>query len=343
MEAILITALFSIALFTLLFSMGLTRAMMYLRIADVPNERSSHTVATPKGGGVAIIFSLLFFIGLVNLLLFRVLSPDVEMLLLLSGAMGIMGVLDDVFQLSYKPRLAAQLTIGIIMVANGFVFDHIPLPGVDEIDLGPFGPMITILWVVGFINAFNFMDGLNGLAAGGALVVSFLILLFMPTYNPLWFVFYGLIFALLGYLRYNFPYGRVFMSDVGSQFLGTLFAVATLVIEPATNGEFRFYIIPLLFLPFIYDTSLTFIMRVIKRKDPFQAHREFLFHRLVDMGWSHAQVTLLYAGLILLQGAFVHYFLAEPSFQKLGLNLLLYICFSMLVYKRTLALRSAHA
>lgn len=316
---------------------------MYVRIADVPNERSSHSIATPKGGGVAIIFSLLLFLGLVNIFVFPVLSPFVEMLLLLSGAMGIMGVLDDVFHLSHKPRLVAQIIIGLILVGNGFAFDHIPLPGVDEIDLGPFGPIITVLWVVGFINAFNFMDGLNGLAGGGALVVSFIMLLFMPSYNPLWFVFYGLIFALLGYLRYNSPKGQIFMSDVGSQFLGTVFAVSTLLIEPATEGAFRFYIIPLLFMPFIFDASLTFIMRALRGKNVFKAHREFLFHRLADMGWSHTQVSLLYALLILGQGVFVYYFLAEPSFAKLGFNFFMYAIFSVLIYRRAFILSGAHA
>lgn len=307
---------------------------MYLRIADVPNERSSHVVATPKGGGVAIVFSLLLFLGLVNHFVVHIWSVHLEMLLLLSCAMAIVGILDDIYHLSYKPRLIAQLLIAMIMVLNGFSIDHIPLPGLDEIDLGVFGPVITILWVVGFINAFNFMDGLNGLAAGGALTVTIVMLLFMP-YCPLYFVFYGLIFALLGYLRYNFPHGRVFMSDVGSQFLGTLFAVATLIIEPATNGEFRFYIIPLLFLPFIFDAGLTFLLRAMGGRNVFQPHREFLFHRIVDSGWSHGQVSLLYAALILGQGVFVTYFLQEPSFGKLGANIAFYGLYALLVYLMT--------
>jgi UDP-GlcNAc:undecaprenyl-phosphate/decaprenyl-phosphate GlcNAc-1-phosphate transferase len=329
------TSIFIAALVTLLSSMALTRAMMYLRIADIPNERSSHTVITPKGGGAAIIISLFGFLSYVDFFVLPVFSSYVLILMILAGTMGIIGILDDVFHLSYKPRLLVQLAIALFIVASGLSIDHIPLPGVDEIDLGVLGPIITIFWVVGFINAFNFMDGLHGLAAGGALVVSILILQFMPVLNPFYFVFYGLIFALLGFLRYNFHYGEIFMSDVGSQFLGTLFAVATLMMEPATGGAFRFYIIPLLFLPFIWDAALTFIIRAINRKNVFQPHKEFLFHRLVALGWSHTQVTLLYAGLIVGQGVFVHFFLEDPSFIKLGLNSLFYVLFSIVVYAQS--------
>lgn len=315
--------------------MALTRLMMYVRIADVPNERSSHTTVTPKCGGVAIIFSLFGFLLYTHFFVLPIFPSYTLLLVLLAGIMGMVGLLDDIFHLSYFPRLCVQLLIALYLVAYGFSIDHIPLPGVDEIDLGILGPIVTVLWVVGFINAFNFMDGLHGLAAGGALAVSVLILLFMSVLNPFYFVFYGLIFALLGYLRYNFHYGRIFMSDVGSQFLGSLFAIATLMVEPVTGGAFRFYIIPLLFLPFIYDATLTFMVRLIKRKNVFKPHKEFLFHRLVALGWSHTQVSLLYIGFIVGQGGFVYYFLPKPSFTKLGLNFLFYIVFSIVIYVKT--------
>jgi len=334
----MVIPIFVAAFITLLLSIALTRLMMYARIADVPNERSSHEVVTPKGGGVAIILSLFFFLAVSEIFLVPLFSSYTFLLLVLSAGMGVVGLMDDVFHLSHKPRLVAQLLVAIVMVLCGLTIDYIPLPGVDDIQLGPFGMVITILWIVGFINAFNFMDGLNGLAAGGALMVSILTLLFMPVMNPLYFVFYGLIFALLGYLRYNFLYGRIFMSDVGSQFLGTLFALATLMVEPVTNDAFRFYIIPLLFLPFIYDATLTFCVRLLKRKNVFQPHKEFLFHRLVALGWSHTQVSLTYMALILLQGAFVAYFLPEPSFTKLGINFLFYIILSIVIYAKTSAL-----
>ncbi len=334
----MVIPIFIAAFITLLLSIALTRLMMYARIADVPNERSSHEVVTPKGGGVAIILSLFFFLAVSEIFLVPLFSSYTFLLLVLSAGMGAVGLMDDVFHLSHKPRLVAQVAVAMVMVLCGLTIDYVPLPGVDEIELGPFGIVITILWIVGFINAFNFMDGLNGLAAGGALMVSILTLLFMPVMNPLYFVFYGLIFALLGYLRYNFHYGRIFMSDVGSQFLGTLFALATLMVEPVTNDAFRFYIIPLLFLPFIYDATLTFCMRLKKRKNVFQPHKEFLFHRLVALGWSHTQVSLTYMMLILLQGAFVAYFLPEPSFTKLGMNFLFYIILSIVIYAKTSAI-----
>lgn len=307
---------------------------MYVRIADVPNERSSHTVVTPKSGGVAIVLSLVFFMVFSHFFIVPVFSPDILLLFLLASSLGLIGLMDDVFHLSYKPRLFVQFTVALVLVFLGYSIDHIPLPGVEEIPLGILGPVITIFWVMGFINAFNFMDGLNGLSAGCALVVSLLILLFMPIMNPLYFLFYGLIFSLFGYLRYNFHAGRIFMSDVGSQFLGGIFAIATLMVEPMTLGNFKYYIIPLLFLPFIYDATLTFIIRLVRGKNVFEPHKEFLFHRLNAGGWSHTQVALFYMGLVLLQGGFVYMFLKRPSFEKLAFNFLAYIVFSVLVYKK---------
>jgi UDP-GlcNAc:undecaprenyl-phosphate/decaprenyl-phosphate GlcNAc-1-phosphate transferase len=327
------TSLYIAAVVTFILSVALTRFMIYLHIADVPNERSSHAVATSKSGGVAIVLSLITFLVIANYTIVPLFTSYVLLLLSLAGLMGFIGILDDIYHLSYKPRLILQVVVALVMVTSGHDIDHIPLPGIDEIDLGVMGPVITIFWVVGFINAFNFMDGLNGMAAGGALMVSLLLLILMPMLNPFYFVFYGLIFALAGFLRYNFYFGRIFMSDVGSQFLGTLFAVATLMIEPVTAKELPYYVIPMLFLPFIWDASLTFIMRLYGRKDVFKPHKEFLFHRLVALGWSHTQTTLLYMGLILAQGGYVRYFLKEPSFTKLGLNFAFYAVFSLVIYK----------
>lgn len=318
----------------MLLSLGLTRLMMHVGIVDVPNERSSHVVSTPKSGGVAIIFPLFFFLVFADVFIAPVFSREMILMLALSGLLAGIGLLDDIFHLSYKPRLFVQLMVALTMVANGFSIDHIPLPGISEIPLGFMGPVITVFWVVGFINAFNFMDGLNGLASGGALVVSLLILYFMPIMNPMYFLFLGLIFSLFGYMRYNFFKGRIFMSDVGSQFLGGLFALATLMAEPMSVGLFRYYIIPLFFLPFIFDATLTFCLRLSQGKNVFQPHKEFLFHRLQAFGFTHAQVSTLYMILIGMQGCFVYFFLIRPSFEKLLINFLFYGMLALLVYKK---------
>ena len=328
--------IFIAAFITLLLSIALTRLMLKAPIAiDIPGKRSSHRTITPRGGGIAIVLSWLCFLGMIHFGFAPILSSYMLLLIFVSLVMAAIGFCDDVFQLSYHPRLILQIGVALFMVFNGFTIDKIPLPGIEELSLGPLGPIITIIWVVGFINAFNFMDGLNGLAATGALFVSAILLLFMPFLTPFSFVFYGLIFALLGFLKYNFHRGRIFMSDIGSQFLGCLFATSTLMIEPVTAGELRFYIIPLLFLPFIYDTALTFFYRLLKGKNVFEPHLDHLIHRLHKMGLSHTQVTMLYMIFITGQGVFVYYFLQEPSFLKLGFDFLFYILFSIWVYSRS--------
>lgn len=329
-----------IAFIATAFSLTLTRMMLRVPIRDIAGERSSHTGVTPRAGGVAIVLSWVTYLALIEIFALPVFSSYILIIILTSLTMSIVGLLDDVFQLSYLIRLSVQILIGCFMVYNGFVIDQIPLPGVHDIPLGAFAPIITVLWVVGFINAFNFMDGLNGLAGGGALVVCFMILLFMPHLTPISFALYGIIFALLGFLHRNFHKGEIFMGEVGSQFLGCFFAVLTLVLEPATMGATRFYIVPLLFTPFIFDASLTFIRRLIQRKNVFEPHRGFLFHRLNDLGLSHTHVALLYMFLIVLQGGFVYYFLQEPSFLKLGIDLLFYGVLSAIIYSKD---RTSHS
>lgn len=310
------------------------RLMLNAPIKDVPVERSSHSVVTPKAGGLAFVSAWLVYLSIIHLTVFPILSSPLLILIGLACLMAAIGLADDVFHLSHKPRFIIQLIVAAVMIKLGYVIDYIPLPGEQEILLGPFSLVVTLLWVVGFINAVNFMDGLNGLCSGGALMASMLLLYFVGA-SPISFLLYGLIFGLSGFMRYNFIHGRVFMGDVGSQFLGSIFAILTLMAEPLTGGELRFYIIPLLFLPFIFDTALTFVRRLLAGKNLLEPHREFLFHRLNSLGLSHLQVSLLYMGLIAAQAIFVVYFLASPSFIKLGLNLGIYGLLSSWVYAKT--------
>ena len=160
-----------------------------------------------------------------------------------------------------------------------------------------------MVWIVGMINAFNFMDGSDGMAATGAVVVSaFVVCLGFTGGSPILVLLASFVGAAsAGFLVFNWPPARIFMGDVGSAFLGTfLAALALLPGEPVKAAIF----VPLAMAawPYIYDPLLSVLRRLAGGHNPLVPHREFLFHRLVRAGWSHLSVAMLYATLSLSGG-----------------------------------------
>jgi len=161
----------------------------------------------------------------------------------------------------------------------------------------------TIVWIVGMTNAFNFMDGSDGMAGTGAVVAGLCIGLFgllLQAHVPMLLGGF-LAAAAAGFLVFNWPPARIFMGDVGSGFLGTFFAALPLVF-PATTRPLVF--LPILFClwPYIYDPFVSVLRRIANRKNPFEPHREFLFHRLIRSGVSHSRAAMLYALMAALGG-----------------------------------------
>ena len=269
------------------------------RMLDIPNERSSHTVPVARGGGLAIVA-----VSLTGLVLswYWISTWSRPVLTYVIGAILVFTVswLDDLRPLSNRVRFAVHAASAILVVTCCGRLDAITVPFLGRIDLGMAGFLVAFLWIVGLTNAYNFMDGIDGIAGGQAVVggVGWAILGWMlniPLVSAL-----GALLATtsLGFLFHNWPPARIFMGDAGSAFLGYSFACLA-IISLEKNSTMALAGV-LIVWPFVFDTTFTFFRRLINRENVFAAHRSHLYQRLVISGLSHQTVTLLYAGLDIL-------------------------------------------
>jgi UDP-GlcNAc:undecaprenyl-phosphate GlcNAc-1-phosphate transferase len=276
-------------------------------LVDLPNARSSHVKPTPRGGGIGILVA--FGAGLIWLR-FGAGDPvlrDPAVAGLVAGAlvMGAAGLADDIRALSFAVKLAAQIAAAALTMAAGLTIDVLYVPGVGPVELSQFGPALTLLWLVGLTNAFNFMDGLDGLAGGtaalaGAFLCAAAIVLGDPTVAVLALMIAA---ASAGFLALNFPPARIFMGDVGSQFLGFAFAaLGVLLARRDATGTFVF-IVPLLLFNVLFDTLFTAARRIVHGENPTAPHRSHLYQLLNRSGFSHLRVALWQYLLVVTQGA----------------------------------------
>lgn len=280
-------------------------------LVDVPNQRSSHLKVTPRGGGV--VFLLLFFLCGVVLAGFGSFDTPVTsgliILAVLGLAIAVLGFIDDLFELSSIVRLLAQLIIAGIAVSTIGIFDAFTLPGVEPQPVPILGYGVTLLWILGLTNVYNFMDGIDGIAAGQGIVAS-------SGWALASYVFFGsslfavlnliLAAALIGFMVWNWHPAKVFMGDVGSAFLGFYFAVLPLVLlqlpeVPNRTGLLAFSAAFMVW-PFIFDGFFTFCRRALRRENVLQAHRTHLYQRLTKLGWSHRRVAAIYIAWALVCG-----------------------------------------
>ena len=224
-----------------------------------------------------------------------------------ASALGIavVGFLDDLKLLrTFKIKLGAQLAASFVLLAFGIVFTKVSLPFIGAFDLGWLGYPLTVFWVVALTNMFNFMDGLNGLAGGTAVTVA----AFLCAVTFLEGSFFVYIFSYImaagaaGFLVFNFSRARLFMGDVGSQFIGFTFASLAVIAAEIDASRTSFLVVPLLFFNFIFDTVFTFCRRLMRGENVTQAHRTHLYQLLNQLGWSHVQVSLFQYAVTVTQG-----------------------------------------
>ncbi len=250
---------------------------------DPVTPRSSHTRPTPRLGGVAIVF-----VSLAGLIYAGTRVAPLAVAFLL---MALVGLRDDLKPVPARLRLLLQIAAASIVVAGCGFFSS-----VGEFPLGWFGAVATCIWIVGMMNAFNFMDGIDGIAGGQALVAAIgWALIALRLGDTTLFLLAGWIgAAVLGFLVHNWWPARIFMGDSASAPLGLLFASLPLV-TPSPDA----LLVPaaLLVWPFILDTFFTFVRRALRRENVMEAHRSHLYQRMVIAGYSHATVALLYIAL----------------------------------------------
>jgi UDP-N-acetylmuramyl pentapeptide phosphotransferase/UDP-N-acetylglucosamine-1-phosphate transferase len=263
-------------------------------ILDVPNERSSHTRPTPRGGGLAIVL-----ICLAGWCVYAFTWSDDSGWLIWGYAsaaalLALVSFLDDLYGLSNTKRFIAHLAAAILILYTCGWWMSLTMPFVGTLDLGWFGAILSLLWIVGLTNAYNFMDGIDGIAAGQAIVAGIGWLLLGEITGITCVVCLGFLItaASLGFLFHNRPPARIFMGDVGSAFLG--FTFAFLAVWAAQQDPRLGVAGVLLVWPFVFDSIFTLLHRLHKGENIFQAHRSHLYQRLVKCGVTHGKVSLGY-------------------------------------------------
>ena len=287
-------------------AVSVTRYMLKRQILALPNHRSSHETPTPSSGGVSIVLITLsgylacYFVGGSTTSWSPLLGIVIGSLIV-----AIVGFLDDLGRLrSFRTKLLSQIVAVAILFACDLVVDRITLPWIGFFELGPWGYPVTLIWVVGLTNAFNFMDGLDGMAGGTAIVAAsfFALIAFDLGSNLIFVISYIIAASVFGFLFYNIPKAHIFMGDVGSQFLGFLFAALAILALKTGEAPISFWVMPLLFFHFIFDTAYTFVRRLRAGEVVTDAHRSHLYQLVNRLGWSHPKVSLLYAGMCISQG-----------------------------------------
>jgi len=274
-------------------------------------RRKLHVAPVPRTGGLALYaaFALSFLVS-VTLLPAAVwggasnIDAALQMLVA-SGFVLVVGLLDDVRGIGPLPKLLAQTVAGLYLYWCGFQVRLLWNPLGDGLTLGWLSLPVTLLWFVGMSNAFNLIDGLDGLAAGVGLFASFVVVA-MALSNERWEIAVlavGLCGALLGFLRYNFAPATVFLGDCGALFAG--FALAALSLRGSMKRTAAIAVIaPLLALGLpIVDTAMTLLRRLARGSGVMQADADHIHHRVVRLGLTPQRAVILLYGVTALFAA----------------------------------------
>jgi len=254
------------------------------RVVDLPNARSSHVEETTRGGGVAVVLGC----STAVILSTQVTGATRGGLLVAAVGMGFIGLADDLRSLEPWPRLVAQTAVSAVAVGLLDQSIHGPWWGQVVFSVGVF------VWIIGYVNAFNFMDGINGISVAQAVVAGVAWWILGVTQHAPALAVTGLVVAAASaaFAPFNVPRARMFLGDVGSYFLGAWLATAAVIglqagIAPeAVLSPLALYCV---------DTSLTLIGRIRRGEAWNRPHRQHVYQRLVQSGWSHSHTSICIA------------------------------------------------
>ena len=283
------------------------RLAFRLGAVSAPGGRHVHQRAIPRLGGVAIFAAL--FAPLAGLYVVRTAGVAAAFLAELPRVLGLfvggtimaaVGYLDDTRGLRALHKLYAQIAVAVLAYALGFRIEAISLPLIGEISMGIFAVPVTVLWIVGIINAVNLIDGLDGLAAGVAFFAGLtnFILAYMSGATFVALVMASLCGAVLGFLIYNFNPARIFMGDSGSYLLGYVLATMSLAgaVQKASTAVSLLVPIVALGVP-IVDTLFAIVRRFLERRPLFAPDQGHIHHRLLALGITHRRAVLIIYGV----------------------------------------------
>ncbi|KTD47295.1 alpha-N-acetylglucosaminyltransferase [Legionella rubrilucens] len=281
--------------FSCVFTGFVRRYALTINLLDIPNARSSHTMPTPRGGGVAFVICFLAAMGL--FLIQQRVSGSMGLIFMGPGLLvALLGFLDDKYQLPATYRLVGHFALAICTVLLLDNFANIPLFSTHQTWLWV-GQILAVFYLVWGLNLFNFMDGIDGLAAAETICICSggSLLYFLQGNTELAAPPLLLTAAVGGFLIWNFPPARIFMGDAGSGFLG--FAVGVFSLEAAVYQERLFWCWFILAGIFFTDATLTLFRRGLRRARLLEAHRTHAYQHAVQHYGKHWPVTV---GVILI-------------------------------------------
>ena len=301
---------------------------------DVPKDkRRMHTKAMPKFGGPAVILgvlvSMIYLIAVMSiegsLDLFSTQQYGKKLLGVLLGVIviAITGTLDDIKTLKPWQELLGQTIAAIIVVAFGTKIEHLDIPFLYKIGFNEtFSIIVTIIWIVGVTNAINLIDGLDGLSSGISLISCIsLLIIFVLNDSPMiaTVIVTAMSGALVGFLPYNFSPAKTFIGDTGSNFLGFMLAIVSIL------GIAKTYTLAVIVLPVI-------VRRIVKGKSikaVFKPDKGHLHHRLVEKGFTPKQAVLILYGLSASLGMFAIILFDSGIWKALSFLLLIIAAIAM--------------
>lgn len=293
---------------------------------DVPkDDRRVHKKAMPLMGGLAIFAAVI-----ISVLIFLPLDKTTFSILIGGTLIVISGIIDDLKDMSPKVKLFFQILAGVVLILGGIKVDFITNPFTSNsslLYLRWLSIPITLFWVVGITNTLNLIDGLDGLAAGVAMISSLSLMLVASKFG------YGEITILsaivagscLGFLPFNFNPAKIFMGDTGALFLG--FMLAAISIEGVMKSVATIaVIVPILILGVpIFDTTFAIFRRLLNGQSIMAADKGHLHHRLLNKGFSQKKTVLILYGISSIFGLFAVLIAKANSRQAVYLSVALFI------------------
>ncbi len=287
---------------------------------DIPKDnRRMHTKVMPRFGGLAI-----FAGSTVSMLIFLGFDPKIIVIAAGGTMMYILGVIDDLKNLSPRIKFAGQFLVAVIMyicdVRITFITNYF---GEGNNQLGAvFCFIITVLWIVGITNTVNLIDGLDGLAAGISSIVSLCIAYAAYIHGE--YLATGAMLALaggaLGFLPFNFYPARIFMGDGGSLYLGFMLSALS-ILGTVKSATIVSVTIPVLVLGVpIFDTAFAILRRFINKKPIMEADRGHLHHRLMNLGYGQRRATMMLYGITAIMGVAAVLYSRGLIVETLGLS-----------------------
>lgn len=320
-----LTAIISVAIITIVTSWYLLKVLIGVllkrSIVDLPNDRTLHQGAVPRGGGLVILLALV--VTLVTLFFF---DNRILLFLALLATLLLWGGLswwDDQHDLSPRFRFFLQLVFASLGVFTfGWVTQVYVAPRI-WFSLAWFAPMISLVGIVWMANLYNFMDGLDGLAAGQTIIAGITLAIWFAQLGDasLSLICLVLAAASYGFLLWNWSPAKIFMGDVGSISIGAFFA--TLIIIANTRYDVPIIALVIVFGVFAFDSTATLIYRFVRGERISQAHRTHYYQRLANIGIAHEKIAIaLYICMLLcsLIGS-----LAASSRDMIGLAIFLFV------------------